>query len=216
MARHLSDNALVVQSTSPWFAPKSFYWCIDATLREAGFHTHPTTPTCRPSANGASTSPPAARLRRPPGAHPASSTPPTTRAMFRFPPDMRPPVEANHLNSQAWCITSSRTGATWCADGPRRFPGRAPAPVPPSFPARLPATRPFRHSGRRPSARCGCGPRLRDGTPLPTPHAGDRTGVAILGSGIAGSPRLAAGKEGVDDFLLLDGPEPFGNAAGGR
>jgi spermidine synthase len=41
MAKHLSENgALVVQSTSPWFAPRSF-WCIDATLREAGFHTHP-------------------------------------------------------------------------------------------------------------------------------------------------------------------------------
>ena len=58
---------------------------------------------------------------------------------------------------------------------------------------------------------------LRDGTPLPSPLREIRTGVAILGSGIAG---LTAGwrlaKEGVDDFLLVEGPELFGNAAGGR
>jgi spermidine synthase len=39
MARHLSANGyMVVQSTSPYFAPRSF-WSIDATLREAGMHT---------------------------------------------------------------------------------------------------------------------------------------------------------------------------------
>jgi glycine/D-amino acid oxidase-like deaminating enzyme len=41
--------------------------------------------------------------------------------------------------------------------------------------------------------------------------------VAILGSGVAGLTaawRLA--RDGHDDFLLLDGPEPDGNAAGGR
>ncbi|KGQ18763.1 Spermidine synthase [Lysobacter dokdonensis DS-58] len=41
MKRHLSANGyLVVQSTSPYFAPRSF-WSIDATLREAGLHTWP-------------------------------------------------------------------------------------------------------------------------------------------------------------------------------
>ncbi|WP_374501872.1 NAD(P)-binding protein [Zoogloea sp.] len=61
------------------------------------------------------------------------------------------------------------------------------------------------------------GHRLRDGTPLPTPTRELRTGVAILGSGVAGLTaawRLA--RDGHDDFLLLDGPEPDGNAAGGR
>ncbi|WP_374244270.1 NAD(P)-binding protein [Zoogloea sp.] len=57
---------------------------------------------------------------------------------------------------------------------------------------------------------------LRDATALPAPTREIRCGVAILGSGIAGLTaawRLA--KEGVDDFLLLEGPEPLGNAAAG-
>ncbi|MCK6374094.1 MAG: NAD(P)-binding protein [Zoogloea sp.] len=57
---------------------------------------------------------------------------------------------------------------------------------------------------------------LRDATALPTPTREIRCGVAILGSGIAGLTaawRLA--KEGVDDFVLVEGPEPLGNAAGG-
>jgi spermidine synthase len=41
LSRHLSENGYaVIQSTSPYFAPKS-YWCINATLKEAGFHTWP-------------------------------------------------------------------------------------------------------------------------------------------------------------------------------
>lgn len=61
------------------------------------------------------------------------------------------------------------------------------------------------------------GHRLRDGAPLPAPSREIRTGIVILGSGVAGLTaawRLA--KEGVDDFLLVNGPEPDGNAAGGR
>ena len=60
------------------------------------------------------------------------------------------------------------------------------------------------------------GHRLRDSGPLPTPTRELRTGVAILGSGVAGLTaawRLA--RDGHDDFLLLDGPEPDGNAASG-
>ena len=67
----------------------------------------------------------------------------------------------------------------------------------------------------RPGMAAGHG--LRDGARLPTPDREVRTGVAILGSGIAGLTaawRLA--KAGFDDFLLVDGPEPLGNAAGGR
>ncbi len=57
---------------------------------------------------------------------------------------------------------------------------------------------------------------LRDATALPAPTREIRCGVAILGSGVAGLTaawRLA--KEGVDDFLLIEGPEPLGNAASG-
>ncbi len=57
---------------------------------------------------------------------------------------------------------------------------------------------------------------LRDGAALPAPAGEQRCDVAILGSGIAGltaARRLA--RAGHADFSLLDGPEPFGNAAGG-
>ncbi|MCB6183179.1 polyamine aminopropyltransferase [Leeia sp. TBRC 13508] len=41
MQKHLAwHGRLVVQSTSPYFAPRS-YWCIDATLKEAGLNTWP-------------------------------------------------------------------------------------------------------------------------------------------------------------------------------
>ncbi len=41
LARHISRNGLiVVQSTSPLFARQS-YWCIAATMKQAGFQTYP-------------------------------------------------------------------------------------------------------------------------------------------------------------------------------
>lgn len=41
ISRHLADNGyVVVQSTSPYYAPRAF-WSVDATLREAGMHTWP-------------------------------------------------------------------------------------------------------------------------------------------------------------------------------
>lgn len=104
MAKHLSDNgALVVQSTSPWFAPRS-YWCIDATLREAGFHTHPYhayVPSFGEWGFNLATKrtgfTPPTRYSVPTRFLDAE----TTRLMFRFPPDMQPlPVEPNRLNSQ--------------------------------------------------------------------------------------------------------------------
>jgi hypothetical protein len=59
------------------------------------------------------------------------------------------------------------------------------------------------------------GHRLRDGLPTADPVYERQCEVAILGSGAAG---LSAGwrlaKEGFKDFVLLRGPEPFGNAAG--
>ena len=58
---------------------------------------------------------------------------------------------------------------------------------------------------------------LRDARTLPAPSSVIDTEIAILGSGIAG---LTAGwklqREGHRDFLLLEGPERFGNAAGGH
>ncbi|MBV9773569.1 MAG: polyamine aminopropyltransferase [Gemmatimonadetes bacterium] len=103
LARHISrDGMAVVQSTSPMFA-RTAYWSIVATLREAGFDTHPyhlyvpsfgewgfvlaghgpyTPPTRLP-----------ARLR--------FLTPTVVPQLFTFPRDMLPvPAEANRLNDQ--------------------------------------------------------------------------------------------------------------------
>ena len=58
---------------------------------------------------------------------------------------------------------------------------------------------------------------LRDRAALPAPASRRETRVAILGGGIAGlvtAWRLA--REGWQDFLLLTGPEPDGNAASTR
>lgn len=86
--------------------------------------------------------------------------------------------------------------------------------------AALPACRQLEHLGipitvLRPGM--AEGHRLRDAAALPLATREIRTGVAILGSGIAGLTaawRLA--RAGHPDFLLLDGPEPDGNAAAGR
>jgi hypothetical protein len=57
---------------------------------------------------------------------------------------------------------------------------------------------------------------LRDHASLPPPSGELHTKMLIVGSGVAG---LTAGwklaREGFDDFLLLAGPELYGNAAGG-
>lgn len=86
--------------------------------------------------------------------------------------------------------------------------------------AALPGCRRLEHLGipitvLRPGMEAGHA--LRGGAPLPAAQREIRTDVAILGSGIAGLTaawRLA--REGHDDHLLVSGPEPFGNAAGGR
>jgi hypothetical protein len=58
---------------------------------------------------------------------------------------------------------------------------------------------------------------LRDRKPLPPPSQSLSTDVLVLGSGIAGmTAAWKLRKEGHDDFLMVDGPEPYGNAAGGR
>ena len=58
---------------------------------------------------------------------------------------------------------------------------------------------------------------LRDRKALPRPSAELHTDVLILGSGIAGlTAAWKLRKEGHQDFLLVDGPQPYGNAAGGH
>jgi phytoene dehydrogenase-like protein len=58
---------------------------------------------------------------------------------------------------------------------------------------------------------------LRDKSALPPPSATFETDIVIAGSGIAG---LAAAwqlkRSGHANALMIDGPQPFGNAAGGR
>jgi len=105
LKKRLSAHGLVVvQSTSPYFAPHA-YWCVDATLRAAGFETYPYH-TYVPSfgewgfilanTGGGFTPPTHYRLpmRYIDGA--------VTAEMFAFPADMqRLDVEPNHLNTQA-------------------------------------------------------------------------------------------------------------------
>jgi spermidine synthase len=103
--KHVAAHGLVVvQATSPYFAPHA-YWSIEATLREAGYHTYPYH-TYVPSfgewgfilgsLEGSFSPPeqyslPMRYLNRE-----------VTHEMFTFPPDMpRVAVEANHLNDQA-------------------------------------------------------------------------------------------------------------------
>jgi spermidine synthase len=104
MTHHLTAGGLiVVQSTSPWYAPHAF-WCVDATLREAGLHTapyHAQVPSFGDwgfiiAGRTADYRPPSVF---PPGLRHANAA--TVRQMFDFPPDMRAPeVEPNRLNTQ--------------------------------------------------------------------------------------------------------------------
>ena len=101
---HLAETGVfVVQSTSPYFAPRSF-WCIDATLKAAGFFTYPYHAHV-PSfgewgyvlATKHDNYQPPTHYALPLRFLDAAST----QLMFSFPPDMKAiPVEANHLNNQ--------------------------------------------------------------------------------------------------------------------
>ena len=58
---------------------------------------------------------------------------------------------------------------------------------------------------------------LRDRRALPPPSSEIKTDVVILGSGIAGlTAAWKMNKEGHRDFLMIDGPQAYGNAAGGH
>ena len=103
VSRHLAENGLlVVQSTSPYYAPRSC-WCIDATLKEAGFRTwpyHAHVPSFGEWGFILAAKHPG---YRPPEGYALPMTfldAASTALMFHFPPDMKPwRVQPNHLNS---------------------------------------------------------------------------------------------------------------------
>lgn len=106
LARRLSDTGLVaIQATSPYHAPHA-YWCVEASLREAGFATWPYH-VYVPSFGewGFLLAARRADAFAPPQRYDVATRyldAATTAEMFRFPPDMpRPAVDANHLDSQA-------------------------------------------------------------------------------------------------------------------
>ena len=105
LAKHLSETGYAaIQSTSPYFAPKSF-WCINATLKEAGFNTwpyHAYVPSFGEwgfvvASKRKEFSPP---LQYSVPTHFLDSE--STRLMFKFPADMQEiAVEPNRLNNQS-------------------------------------------------------------------------------------------------------------------
>jgi spermidine synthase len=100
---HLADGGVaVIQSTSPLFARRSF-WCIDTTIRAAGFQTRPYH-VWVPSFGEwgyvlASMEPPRPQHALPEGLRFLSE--PTMETLFHFPKDMDAvPAEVNRLNNQ--------------------------------------------------------------------------------------------------------------------
>ena len=103
LEKHLSATGLaVIQATSPYYARKSF-WCIVATLEDAGFRTapyHAYVPSFGEwgyiiAGRGAFAPPTAFSVV------PRSFDGASLKTMFAFPPDMaRVPVEVNRLNNQ--------------------------------------------------------------------------------------------------------------------
>ncbi len=103
LSAHLAtDGVVVIQSTSPLFARQSF-WCIDTTLRAAGFLTkpyHALVPSfgewgyvlaSRQALAPATALPDGLRFL----------SPDTLETLFQFPMDMSPvPAEVNRLNNQ--------------------------------------------------------------------------------------------------------------------
>ena len=103
-SRKLREHAaVVVQSTSPYVARKSF-WCVDATLRACGLDTEPYH-TFVPSFGEwgfilASIKPLSAPADLPQGLRFIDDE--TLAQLPRFPPDMaRLTTETNHLSNQA-------------------------------------------------------------------------------------------------------------------
>ncbi len=106
---------MVIQSTSPLFARKSF-WCIDETVRAAGFATRPYHAWV-PSFGEwgyvlASTSSMAPRRPLPDGLKFISEA--TVPSLFVCPPDMdQVPSEVNRLNNQVLVHTYEDEWRRW-------------------------------------------------------------------------------------------------------
>lgn len=105
MAKHLSDNGyIVIQSTSPFFAPHA-YWCVNATLKEAGLNTWPYHAYV-PSFGEWGFVLAGKRHDYSPPQHYSLTMrfldAESTRLMFKFPDDMKEiAVEPNRLNNQS-------------------------------------------------------------------------------------------------------------------
>lgn len=103
LMQHARPHALVVvQSTSPYFAPRA-YWSIERTLQEAGWRVWPYHAYV-PSFGEWGFMLAGREAYEPPASIPVATrylTPALLRQLFEFPPDMpRVPVEPNHLNTQ--------------------------------------------------------------------------------------------------------------------
>ena len=103
-AKHLAERGYAaIQAASPYYAPRA-YWCIDATLKAAGFHTWPYHAYVPSFGEWGFIIAGKRADFRPPATYAVPMRyldAETTRLMFSFPPDMKPvPVEVNHLNSQ--------------------------------------------------------------------------------------------------------------------
>jgi len=103
LRHHVSAGGLVVvQSTSPMFARQSF-WCINETMKQAGFQTYPYH-VYVPSFGEWGYVIGAQREWKPPTSMPAGLkflTGANVASLFDFPPDLAPvPAEANRLNDQ--------------------------------------------------------------------------------------------------------------------
>lgn len=103
--RHVSaDGLAVVQSTSPYFAPRAF-WSIDATLQAAGFRTRPYHAYVPSFGEWGFIVASPGRDFEPPLHYRLAMRfldADTTREMFHFPADMpHPVVEPNRLNTQS-------------------------------------------------------------------------------------------------------------------
>lgn len=105
LARRLNERGLVaIQATSPYYAPHA-YWCVEASLRAAGFATwpyHVYVPSFGEWGFLIAASDP--EHFSPPNTYTVATrflTAQTGSDMFAFPPDLlRPQVEANQLDSQ--------------------------------------------------------------------------------------------------------------------
>jgi spermidine synthase len=104
LKKHLSENGyLAIQSTSPYYAPRSF-WCIKATLNEAGLNVWPYHAYVPSFGEWGFMLAGKRQDFTPPERYTIATRyldAESTKLMFKFPQDMKEiPVEPNRLNSQ--------------------------------------------------------------------------------------------------------------------